>query len=316
MNKLSGVAALKLNGSHLGSLHVFLVAARHMSFSRAADELCLTASAVSHRINRLEEDLSLKLFHRMPRKVSLTEDGERLFSIMQRTMDELSEAVQERSHAEIAGQLTFYVRPSVAQCWVIPRLAKFTSRYPDIQLDIRVGNESIDYRTRKIDLVLCYSDGNHPGLASIHLMSERIAPVCSPLYAETNKLTGDTSQLSRCTALHDIAAWDNAAFDAEWQLWADSAGSGINLPRRFLTFDRSDLCTIASLNHAGLAMGREQLVRERITRGELVLPFGDFVDTPNYGYYLVHPHHDPMPKRLQVLIDWLVESASESSRSL
>lgn len=158
-----------------------LVAARHLSFSRAADELCLTASAVSHRINRLEDELALKLFHRMPRKVSLTEDGERLFAVMQRTMDELSEAVQERAHAEIAGQLTLYVRPSVAQCWLVPRLAQFTARYPDIQLDIRVGNESIDYRTRKIDLVLCYSDGHHPGLQSIHLMDERIAPVCSPV---------------------------------------------------------------------------------------------------------------------------------------
>ncbi|ANC80814.1 DNA-binding transcriptional regulator DsdC [Pseudomonas putida] len=313
--KKPGGGAVKLNGSHLGSLHVFLVAARHLSFSRAADELCLTASAVSHRINRLEDELALKLFHRMPRKVSLTEDGERLFAVMQRTMDELSEAVQERAHAEIAGQLTLYVRPSVAQCWLVPRLAQFTARYPDIQLDIRVGNEGIDYRTRKIDLVLCYSDGHHPGLQSIHLMDERIAPVCSPRYAETHALTGDLHPLDHCTALHDVAAWDNAAFDAEWQLWANTTGAGISLPRRFLTFDRSDLCTLAALNHVGIAIGREQLVKDRIARGELVLPFGGFVDTPNHGYYLVYPHHDPMPKRLQVLIDWLVECAHSSSAS-
>lgn len=313
MNKPGG-GAMKLNGAHLGSLHVFLVAARYLSFARAADELCLTASAVSHRINRLERELSLRLFNRMPRKVSLTEDGERLFAVMQRTMDELNEAVQERAHGEIAGQLTLYVRPSVAQCWLVPRLAQFTSRYPDIQLDIRVGNESIDYRTRKIDLVLCYSDGHHPGLTSIHLMSERIAPVCSPHYAETHALSGDLQQLGRCTALHDVAAWDNAAFDAEWQLWASYTGADIPLPGRFLTFDRSDLCTLAALNHVGIAIGREQLVTERIDKGELVLPFGGFLDTSNYGYYLVHPRHEAMPKRLKVLIDWLVDSA-RSARS-
>ncbi|WP_447741719.1 DNA-binding transcriptional regulator DsdC [Pseudomonas laurentiana] len=305
MNKLSGAAAVKLNGSHLGGLHVFLVAARHLSFSQAADELCLTASAVSHRISRLEAELRLKLFHRLPRKVSLTEDGERLFSVMQRTMDELSEAIHERSDAEIAGQLTLYVRPSIAQCWLVPRIAEFTSRYPDIQLDIRVGNESIDHRTRKIDLVLCYSDGNHPGLSTVRLMGERIAPVCSPQYAEAHQLTGNPDQLTTCTALHDIAAWDNAAFDAEWRLWGQSTEHPLQLPKRFLTFDRSDLCTLAALNHAGVAIGREQLIKERVLQGDLILPFGGFVSTPNYGYYLVHPTHEQTPRRLQVLVEWL-----------
>ncbi|WP_449433660.1 DNA-binding transcriptional regulator DsdC [Pseudomonas putida] len=299
----------ELNGAHLANLHTFLVAARHLSFARAADELCLTPSAVSHRIARLEEELALKLFHRLPRKVTLTEDGERIFQIMQRTMGALSEAVLERAHGQVAGQLTFYVRPSVAQCWLVPRLADFTSRYPDVQLDIRVGNESIDYRTRKIDLVLCYSDGNYPGLVSTPLMPERIAPVCSPAYARRLGLHGSLANLHDCTLLHDVAAWDNAAFDAEWRLWLQAAGVQSLLPERFLTFDRSDLCTLAAVNHAGVAMGREQLVRQRVASGELVLPFGDFVEINKQGYYLVHPPHDPMPRRLQVLIDWLRQAA-------
>ncbi|WP_409315196.1 DNA-binding transcriptional regulator DsdC [Pseudomonas putida] len=315
MDKPKSAAAFKLNGSHLSSLHVFLVAARHLSFSQAADELCLTASAVSHRINRLENELRLKLFHRITRKVLLTEDGERLFSVMQRAMGDISEAIQERADSEIAGQLTFYVRPSVAQCWLIPRLAQFTSQYPDIQLDIRVGNESIDYRTRKIDLVLCYSNGNHPGLSSVKLMAERIAPVCSPQYAKAHGLSGDFSQLATCTALHDVAAWDNAGFDAEWRLWAANTHSSPQLPQRFITFDRSDLCTLAALNHAGIAMGREQLIKDRIVHGDLLLPFGGFVESPQYSYYLVHPAHEQTPRRLQVLIDWLKKSANQSCPS-
>ena len=74
-----------------------------------------------------------------------------------------------------------------------------------------------------------------------------------------------------------------------------------------MTFDRSDLSTLAAINHAGVAIGREQLVRKRIQDGELVLPFGGFREAVNYGYYLVHPTHETMPKRLQVLIDWLIE---------
>lgn len=301
--------APKLTGAHLSNLHTFLVAARHLSFARAADELCLTASAVSHRIARLEEELSLKLFHRLPRKVDLTDDGERIFKVMQHTMDTLSEAVQERSDSQIEGQLCFYARPSVAQCWLVPRLADFTARYPGIQLDVRVGNEPIDYRTRRIDLVLCYSNGEHPGLESLRLMPERIAPVCSPQYAQAHGLMGNPERLAQCTVLHDVAAWDNISFDAEWRLWLDAVGDSSELPSRFMTFDRSDLSTLAAINHAGVAIGREQLVRKRVQDGELVLPFGGFREAFNYGYYLVHPAHETLPRRLKALIDWLVEQA-------
>ncbi|NNA96869.1 DNA-binding transcriptional regulator DsdC [Pseudomonas gessardii] len=306
--------APKLNGAHLSNLHTFLVAARHLSFARAADELCLTASAVSHRIARLEEELSLKLFHRLPRKVDLTDDGERIFKVMQHTMDTLSEAVQERSDTQIEGQLCFYARPSVAQCWLVPRLADFTARYPRIQLDVRVGNEPIDYRTRRIDLVLCYSNGEHPGLESIRLMPERMAPVCSPQYAQAHGLIGHPERLAHCTVLHDVAAWDNIAFDAEWRLWLDAVGDHSELPNRFMTFDRSDLSTLAAINHAGVAIGREQLVRKRVQDGELVLPFGGFSEAVNYGYYLVHPAHETLPRRLKALIDWLTEQALSSQR--
>lgn len=302
-------AHVKLNGSQLGSLHVFLIAAQQLSFARAADALCLTASAVSHRIKRLEEELDMQLFHRQSRQVSLTEDGVCLFAVMQKTMDDISGAITQRADAAIAGQLTLYVRPSVAQCWLIPRLAEFTARLPDVQLDIRVGNDSIDYRTRQIDLVLCYSNGQHPGLVSTHLMPERIAPVCSPRYAQLHGLTGDLQQLHRCTLLHDVAAWDNATFDAEWRLWADSQGLNSQLPQRLLRFDRSDLCTSAAVHDIGLAMGREQLVKEHLQRGELILPFGDFVDMPGYGYYLVHPAHAAMPRRLAAFMEWVVETA-------
>lgn len=302
--------APRLNGAHLSNLHTFLVAARHLSFARAADELCLTASAVSHRIARLEEELSLKLFHRLPRKVELTDDGERIFKVMQQTMDTLSAAVKERSHAQIEGQLCFYARPSVAQGWLVPRLADFTARYPAIQLDIRVGNEPIDFRTRRIDLMLCYSNGNYPGLESLRLMPERIAPVCSPQYARDHGLIDRPERLSDCTVLHDVAAWENMAFDAEWRAWLEAVDDTRELPARFMTFDRSDLSTLAAINHAGVSMGREQLVRRHIDSGELVLPFGGFREVTGYGYSLVHPPHETMPRRLKVLIEWLVEQAS------
>lgn len=301
----------RLNSSQFANLHTFLVAARHLSFALAAEELCVTPSAVSHRIARLEQALDLRLFERLTRRVRLTGEGERVFAILEGVMEQLSEALQQSPQAELCGSVALYARPSAAQCWLVPRLADFHQRYPNIALDIRVGNDAIDFRTQNVDLALLYANGEFPGLASHALMSETIAPVCSPLYAERHGLLEAPHNLRHCTLLHDALAWDNAVYDAEWQLWARQQGLLDLLPQRGLTFDRSDLCVTAAINHAGIAIGRQRLVQSRIDQGELIQPFGGFSQPGRYDYFLVHPHRDPMPPRVQVLIDWLKEKAGE-----
>lgn len=303
----------RLNSSQFANLHTFLVAARHLSFARAAQELCLTASAVSHRINRLETALAIKLFKRMTRQVSLTDEGERIFEILQGAMGELSEALEHSSQADIAGPIALYVRPSVAQCWLVPRLADFVERYPLVSLDLRVGNDNVDFRTRNIDLALYYANGEFPGLTSMRLMQERLAPVCSPEYAQRHRLQEDPYNLRHCITLHDSLAWDHAAFDAEWTLWAEQHQMLAALPKRTLTFDRCDLSVTAAMNHAGIAIGREQLVQKHVQSGELVLPFGGFSQCGHYDYYLVHPPQNTVPKRLQVFMNWLRECAQHTA---
>jgi LysR family D-serine deaminase transcriptional activator len=303
----------RLNSSQFANLHTFLVAARHLSFARAAEELCLTASAVSHRISRLETALAMKLFQRLTRQVSLTDEGERIFEILQYAMGELSEALEQSSQAEIAGSIALYVRPSVAQCWLVPRLADFVERYPLVSLDLRVGNDNVDFRTRKIDLALYYANGEFPGLTSQRLMREQLAPVCSPDYARRHRLQENPENLRHCTTLHDSLAWDHAAYDAEWTLWAEQHNLLASLPKRTLTFDRSDLSVTAAMNHAGIAIGRQQLVQKRVDRGELVLPLAGFSRSAHYDYYLVHPPLATIPKRLLAFMNWLRECASQSS---
>ncbi|VVO18526.1 DNA-binding transcriptional regulator DsdC [Pseudomonas fluorescens] len=303
----------RLNSSQFANLHTFLVAARHLSFARAAEELCLTASAVSHRISRLETALAMKLFQRLTRQVSLTDEGERIFEILQNAMGELSEALEQSSQAEVAGSIALYVRPSIAQCWLVPRLADFVERYPLVSLDLRVGNDNVDFRTRKIDLALYYANGEFPGLTSHRLMQEQLAPVCSHDYARRHRLAENPQNLRHCTTLHDSLAWDHAAYDAEWTLWAEQHNLLAALPKRTLTFDRSDLSVTAAMNHAGIAIGRQQLVQKRVDRGELVLPLAGFSRSGHYDYYLVHPPLGTIPKRLLVFMNWLRECASQSS---
>jgi LysR family D-serine deaminase transcriptional activator len=308
-------AGAELNSSQFANLYTFQVAARHLSFVRAAQELCLTPSAVSHRIGRLERGLGLQLFQRLPRQIRLSADGERIFNILQGALGELREALQQAPGSEIAGPLAVYLRPSLAECWLVPRLAEFTARYPAIALDIRVGNETVDFRTQNIDLALYFSNKESPGLVTSTLMDERIAPVCSPEYAQRHGLLEHPDNLQQCTLLHDSLAWDNAAYDAEWRLWARHRGIEAKLPQRSLTFDRSDLCTLAATHHAGIAIGRQRLVQQRLERGELILPFGDFALRSPCEYQLVHPPREPMPSRLQAFIDWLHECAADTERA-
>lgn len=297
-----------LNSSQFANLYTFQAAARHLSFARAAMELCLTPSAVSHRIARLEQGLGLRLFQRLPRQLRLTEEGERIFLILQGTLDELREALQPAPGSEVGGSLAVYARPSLAACWLVPRLAEFTARYPAVTLDVRVGNDCVDFRTQRIDLALYYGRGEFPGLVAEQLMDEQVAPVCSRRYAEQHGLLERPDNLRQCTLLHDSLAWDNAAFDAEWAHWGRQ--QGVELPARHLSFDRSDLCMLAAGNHAGIAIGRYRLVRERLASGELILPFGDrWLPGPS-AYYLVHPPREPLPGRLQAFIDWLRECAA------
>lgn len=297
----------RLDSTQFANLHTFLAVARKMSFQGAAEELCLTASAVSHRIRHLEDALGLRLFERLTRKIALTLDGERIFRVLQRAMGELVEALEPVAEEKVEGRVTIYARPSVAQCWLVPQLADFAARFPGISLDLRTGNDHIDFRTQNIDLLIDYANGEFPGLTSHCLMTEHMAPVCSPAYANRFDLSGHPENIVHCLLLHDSLAWNHAAHDAEWSLWAARALPGVPLPDRGFTFDRSDLSVIAAINDLGIAMGRLRLVEKRIERGELIAPFGGFDQICPYSYYLVHPPAPDLPRRTTAVISWLRE---------
>ena len=296
-----------LTASQFANLHTFLVAARHASFALAAQELALTPSAVSHRIARLEAGLGLRLFERLTRQVKLTADGERIFAALQIGWDGLHAALAGGD--ALTGSITVHARPSIAQCWLVPRLAGFTAQYPDVSIDLRVGNDAVDFRAGQVDLALHYGDGNFPGLASRKLMDEWLAPVCSPDYAREHGLQGAPHNLSGVTVLHDTLAWPACAPDAEWRLWLNAQAPEVTLPARSLRFDRADLCAQAAIHHAGVAMGRRQLVQPWLDSGQLVLPFGGFALASPQAYYLVHSGRAALPARVQALFDWLLAQA-------
>ncbi len=148
----------RINSFQLSKLHTFEVAARHNSFSLAADELSLTPSAISHRINKLEEEIGIKLFERTHRKVELTEEGQRIYHSLQKTLNNLNQEIIDIKNGETSGLLTIYSRPSFAQCWLVPRIHAFKELYPSIDLKLLTGNENISFQGSGIDVAIYFDD--------------------------------------------------------------------------------------------------------------------------------------------------------------
>ena len=201
MEPLREVRNHLLNGWQLSKLYTFEVAARHQSFAMAADELSLSPSAISHRINQLEEELGIQLFVRSHRKVELTHEGKRVFWALKSSLDTLNQEILDIKNQELSGTLTVYSRPSIAQCWLVPALGDFTRRYPSISLTILTGNDNVNLQRAGVDLALYFDDAPSAQLEHHFLMDEAILPVCSPDYAQRFDLIGSLVNLSHCTLM-------------------------------------------------------------------------------------------------------------------
>lgn len=292
-----------LNGAQLARMHTFESAARHQSFTLAAGEMSLSPSAISHQIAQLEEELGIQLFTRSHRKVELTAEGRRVYWTMQASLQALNSEILDIKNQALSGTLTVYCRPSLAQCWLVPRLGDFITRHPAISLTLLTGNEWINFQQAGIDLAIYFDDLPADGPPRHFLMDESILPVCSLEYARKLALRGEPDELQRCTLLHDRQAWNTDSGGGEWQSWATHAG--VTLPTvPGVGFDRSDLAVTAAMSGMGLAIGRARLVRQYLDDGQLIAPFGERALPCRQQYYIATPPGRQWPK-ITAFTDWL-----------
>ena len=294
----------RLNSFQLSKMHTFEVAARHCSFSLAAQELSLTPSAISHRINALESEIGILLFKRSHRKIELTNGGERIYIAIKSSLSSLNQEVLEVKNNEVSGELTIYSRPSFAQGWLVPKIADFQKKHPAISLNILTGNENINFNGHGIDVAIYFDEKKHNKLYCQDIMAEYIVPVCSPEYAEEYNLIGNIDNLSKCTLLHDNQAWGYSSNSDEWELWASHFNVNCLESTASFGFDRSDLAVIATMNNAGVAMGRESLINKHIKKGELIKPFSDKrLLCPQRYYIATLPNNNN--SKVEIFINWL-----------
>jgi len=292
----------RLTGPVLSGLHCFLIAADQMSFTRAAEMLCLTQSAVSHKIKNLEESLGVQLFIRQPRKLMLTEEGKRLKTVVAHNFGDIAHEIRDLKTLELSGDFNIAVPPTFAQTWLLPRLKHFVDKYPALRFHLRTRNELVDFQTETFDCAIYFGHGKYAGLHSEKLMDESMLPVCSHAYAVSHDLYGKPEKLSSCLLLHDAAPWARAGRNDEWQYWAQR--HGMDLPEAGCTFDRSDLALQAAERGIGVAMGRLSFIAEQLDAERLVAPFEMSVLSP-LSYYIVYRREMASSPRIEAFLDWL-----------
>ncbi|MEZ8028452.1 DNA-binding transcriptional regulator DsdC [Enterovibrio norvegicus] len=294
----------QLSSSLLAGLHCFSIVAETMSFTRAAEQLHLTQSAVSHRIKKLEQRLDVALFVRRPRHLSLTNEGEQLRLVVTEQFSAISLKLLELNHAKPVGDFIISAPPTFAQRWLVPRLHQFAEAFPDVTLHLRTRNDLVDFKAEAFDCAIYFGHGRYTGLCSHHLLDDAILPVCSPSYAERHDLYGNPHKLAECQLLHDAAPWASASLSDEWLYWANANGVELNGTNH--SFDRADLALEAASSGMGVAIGRMAYIQEHLHSGRLVAPIDLSVKSP-YSFYLVYREEQQGNAKIMAFKQWLFE---------
>ncbi len=292
----------------LNSLRAFEAAARHLSFTKAADELFVTQAAVSHQVKTLEEWLGRKLFQRKNRTVFLTDDGQRYLRDISESLDLLADATQRFLAGGDGGVLTISSLPSFASKWLVPKLGDFRLLRPDIDVRISANHDRVDFRTSDVDMAVRAGDGNWPDLYSEHLLTETLFPVCSPALLEGEHPIETPDDLHHHTLLHDDDARD------DWRIWLVAAGVDLTTidPARGPRFDDSSMMLQAAIEGQGVAIGRSALAANDLAAGRLVGPF-DLSLPWRMDYYVVCPRGNEHVPKIAVFADWLLETAAREA---
>ena len=234
----------------LGALQVFEAAGRHLSFTRAAAELNVTQTAVSHQIRRLEEQLGLRLFLRRNRTLALTPEARAWLPAVSAAFQDLRAATDRMLRGPRDTVLTVSSMVSVAAKWLVPRLARFQEACPDIEVRITPGTHLVEFRRDDVDLAIRYGRGQWAGLRADWLMAEEIFPVCAPSLAHGPNPLRRPEDLANHPLLHVEMSID------EWRLWLTAAGLPASLAtRRVMRFDDRLMTLQAAIDGLGVAMG-------------------------------------------------------------
>lgn len=294
---------MRLRSPPLNALPSFEAAARHLSFSKAADELHVTHGAVSRAVRNLEDHLGVQLMIRATRSVRLTPIGASYAAEIRDVLEHLA-AATSAAIGRFSGILSVSTIDSFAARWLMPRLSRFRRAHGDIDVRVATSERLADFVSDGIDIAIRCGGGQYPGLSAELLIKEDLFPVCSPKLLEGTHPLRATADLARHTLLHDV-------FSVDWSIWLHSAGIDHVDPHRGPTFLSSDHAIQAAVQGEGVALGRSALVADDLAAGRLVRPF-DLSLPAGFAYYLVYPPRALQRPNVKTFRDWLMAAADTS----
>lgn len=293
----------------LSQLEAFEAAARHLSFTKAADELALTQSAVSRQIKALEEHLERPLFRRLHRALRLTEEGETLYQAVRDVLGQLQEVKRRLGGGQRPRTVTVTTTGGFAGVWLIPRLTTFTAAHPEIDVRISTANEFVHLDRDGVDLAIRYHTAEGVGEGAERLFGEVIFPVCSPRLArDPARPLRKPEDLRLHTLLH---MEPNAASVLQsWAMWLRALKLEGLVPASVVHFSTYDLMVQAALAGHGVALGRSPLTDALLRSRKLVAPFKQTLASPR-SYYLLQSKAASRKPEAQAFAAWLrTEAAS------
>ena len=285
----------------LNALRAFVAAARHLSFSRAAEELFVTPAAVSQQVKLLEDHLGHVLFRRTNRALLLTDEGQALLPGLAEAFTLMHHALASLETLDDTGVLTVSMAPSFAAKWLVPRLESFQSLHPDIDVRVTASMNLVAFADDGVDCAIRYGLGQYPGLVVDKLLDESVVPVCSPAL----RGAGAPPDLLRdVTLLHDDSPEQDASCPT-WRMWLKAAGiDGVDAGRG-LHFNQASLVLEAAIAGRGAALAKVQLAGDDLRSGRLVRLF-DVSQPVAFGYYFVCPPAKAAQRKVALFRDWIL----------
>ena len=280
-----------------------MVAAKHLSLAKAADELNVTPGAVSQQIKQLEDHLGCALFRRDHRRLLLTDEGQACLPGLVESFERMQEALAAIARVGQDGRLTVSVAPSFASKWLVPRLDRFTAAHPEIDVLVSASMALADFAAEDLDCAIRYGAGRYPGLVVEKLMTESVVPVSSPSLLKGGPPLKVPADLKQFTLLHDDSP-DQDPSCPDWRMWLRAAGAGDVETRRGLRFNQSGLVVEAAISGRGVALAKSRLAAGDIRARRLVALFN--VKQPiNFAYYFVSPPGKSALNKVQTFRKWL-----------
>src|SRR5215204_37659 len=302
------VGAMRPRLPPLNALKAFEAAARHESFTRAAEELCVTQGAVSHQVKALETELGLKLFIRERQRLIITEQGREYLAVLRDAFDRIALGTERLRQRQTSGVLTVSTSPDFAAKWLVNRLGGFAEAHPEIDLRVSATMQHVDFAREDVDVAVRHGDGNWPGLDAVRLSPEELFAVCSPKLMSGPRAIREPADLLKHPLLH-LDERKN------WARWLEAAGVPAAGAIHGPVLNRASMLIDAAVDGQGVALARTTLAAWDLINGRLVRPFPIAMPLTK-TYWIVCPKATAALPKIAAFRDWLLVEAAADARQL